>query len=169
VHVLSWAPRSLNPALSPRCSYRHFLISLTRITVNNLSKLHHLTILIIATSKKDTKTKTKHSRTASKRLIHRRSQGGMPPAKFLAYLVILCFERRCPKQNTAARLRAKYLAPQNFWAGYATGQITLRTKENSQRKKPPTTTDVSTKCQSQICGNSVAHYCESSFVKRHIR
>ena len=34
--------------------------------------------------------------------------------KFLAYLVILCFERRDPKQNTVARQK------QTFWAGYTT-------------------------------------------------
>jgi len=34
----------------------------------------------------------------------------MPP-KFLAYLVILCFDRQCPEQNTVARLKSKYLAP----------------------------------------------------------
>jgi len=35
----------------------------------------------------------------------------MPP-KFLAYLVVLCFDRRCPKQYTLiARLKSKYLAP----------------------------------------------------------
>jgi len=34
--------------------------------------------------------------------------------KFLAYLVILCSERQCPKQNTVARLKSKYLAPQKI-------------------------------------------------------
>jgi len=36
---------------------------------------------------------------------HSRSQGGQRPCppKFLAYLVVLCFERRCPKPNTVAR------------------------------------------------------------------
>jgi len=53
---------------------------------------------------------------------HRRSQGGkgvMPP-KFLEYFVILCFESRCPKQNTVARLKSNDLAPPTIWAGYAT-------------------------------------------------
>jgi len=27
--------------------------------------------------------------------------------KFLVYLVILCFDRRCPKQNTVARLKSQ--------------------------------------------------------------
>jgi len=46
---------------------------------------------------------------------------------FLAYLVILCFERRCPKQNTVARLKSKFLAPTKkyFWAGYATALALL--------------------------------------------
>jgi len=29
-----------------------------------------------------------------------------------------CFERRCPKQNSVACCKSKYLAP---WAGYTTG------------------------------------------------
>jgi len=38
----------------------------------------------------------------------------MPP-KLLACLVILCFERRCPKQNIVARLKSKDLhPPKNF-------------------------------------------------------
>ena len=35
---------------------------------------------------------------------------GLVP-QFLAYLVVLCFEKRCPEQNTVARLKSKYLAP----------------------------------------------------------
>jgi len=31
--------------------------------------------------------------------------------KFLAYIVILCFERRCPKQNSVIRLKSKNFAP----------------------------------------------------------
>jgi len=40
--------------------------------------------------------------------------------KFLAYLVILCFERRYPKQNTVARLTSKELPPVpsgGWWGG----------------------------------------------------
>jgi len=37
------------------------------------------------------------------------AKGAMPP-QFLAYLVVLRFERRCPKPNTVARLKSKYLA-----------------------------------------------------------
>jgi len=33
----------------------------------------------------------------------------------------LCFERRFSKQNSVIRLKSNILAPQNFWAGYATG------------------------------------------------
>jgi len=44
------------------------------------------------------------------------ARGPMEPCplpKFLAYVVILCFERRCPKQNTVARLKSNILtAPQ---------------------------------------------------------
>jgi len=42
-------------------------------------------------------------------------------AKFLTYLVIFCFERRCLKQNTPARLKSKYVVPPKFWLGYDTG------------------------------------------------
>jgi len=42
------------------------------------------------------------------------------PPKFLEYLVILCFQRRYPKQNTVTCLKSNNLAPSNFWAGYAT-------------------------------------------------
>jgi len=44
------------------------------------------------------------------------------PPKFLAYFVILCFEKRCPKQSSLARLKLKYLPQKKFWAGYAIGE-----------------------------------------------
>ena len=46
--------------------------------------------------------------------------GRPTPFKFLACLVVLCFERRFPKQNTVARLKSKYLPPKNFgvWLRY---------------------------------------------------
>ena len=34
---------------------------------------------------------------------------GATPPKFLKYLVILCFERRCPKQNAVASLKPNIL------------------------------------------------------------
>jgi len=40
-------------------------------------------------------------------------KGVMNP-KFLAYLVVLCIKRRCPKQNTVAHLKSKYLPPKIF-------------------------------------------------------
>jgi len=56
--------------------------------------------------------------------MHRRSQGGasgaMPP-KFLEYIVILCFERRYPIQNTVASQKSRILHHPIFRAGYATG------------------------------------------------
>ena len=53
---------------------------------------------------------------------HRRSQGsrGTMPPTFLENIVILCFESRFSKQNSVIRLKSNILAPQNFWAGYAT-------------------------------------------------
>jgi len=33
------------------------------------------------------------------------------PLKFLAYLVVLCLKRQCPKPNTFANLESKYLGP----------------------------------------------------------
>jgi len=47
------------------------------------------------------------------------ARGGMPP-RFLAYLVILCFERRYPKQNIVASLKSKDLTLQTFWSCNAT-------------------------------------------------
>ena len=51
-----------------------------------------------------------------------RSQGGHAPSEFLAYLVILFFDRQCLEQNTVARLNSKYLVPLKIFAlaGYAT-------------------------------------------------
>jgi len=46
---------------------------------------------------------------------HRRSQGrkrSHAPFKiFVAYFVVLCFKRRCPKQNAVARLKSKLFGP----------------------------------------------------------
>jgi len=54
---------------------------------------------------------------------HRRSQWdqrGHGSLKFLAHVVVLCFERQCPKPNTVARLNSKYLAPPKIsgWLRY---------------------------------------------------
>lgn len=37
------------------------------------------------------------------------------PKKFLAYLVIVCFERRCTKQNAVSRLNSMIYPKKNFW------------------------------------------------------
>ena len=44
---------------------------------------------------------------------HRRSQcgNGTMSREFLVYLVILCFERQCPEQITAARIKVKVFGP----------------------------------------------------------
>jgi len=44
---------------------------------------------------------------------HRRSQG-FPPPKFLEHVVILCFERRFPKQNIVICQKPNTLGPQMF-------------------------------------------------------
>jgi len=51
--------------------------------------------------------------------VARRAKEECPP-KLVAYLVILCFERRCPKQNTVARLKSIDFPPKKFWTGHAT-------------------------------------------------
>ena len=52
--------------------------------------------------------------------IARGVEGAMALPTFLAYLVILCFERRWPKQNIAAPWKLK-ISLRQIWAGYATG------------------------------------------------
>jgi len=47
------------------------------------------------------------------------------PPKFLAYLVILCFDRQCPEQNTVARLKSKYLASRKNLACTACNYLQL--------------------------------------------
>jgi len=41
-------------------------------------------------------------------------QGDHIPQIFFAYLVVLCFDRRCPKQNIVARLKSTYLSHQKI-------------------------------------------------------
>jgi len=48
-------------------------------------------------------------------------KGAMPP-KWLEFIVIFCFERRYPKQNSAFCLKSNILVPPNFCAVYATGR-----------------------------------------------
>jgi len=43
------------------------------------------------------------------------------PPKCLAYLVISCFEKRCPEQNIVSRLKSNILFPPKNLASYATG------------------------------------------------
>ena len=58
-------------------------------------------------------------------LHHRRNQKGPRgpcPVKFLAYLVILCFEKRHPKQKYCCSLKVKHFAPHKFlgWLRHCT-------------------------------------------------
>ena len=62
---------------------------------------------------------------------HRRSKGGprghAPQKKFLAYLVILCFEKRCAKRKYCCLPKAKHLLPQILgWLRYCTLVAILR-------------------------------------------
>ena len=41
------------------------------------------------------------------------AKGAIPP-KLLAYLNLLCFETRCPKPSTVARLNLNYVVPKKF-------------------------------------------------------
>jgi len=49
--------------------------------------------------------------------------------KFLAHIVILCFDRRYPKQNSVIRVKSNilvlpnFLTPPKFWTGYAIADI----------------------------------------------
>jgi len=46
--------------------------------------------------------------------ISQEEKGTNAAAKFPAYLVVLCIERWCLKQNAAVRLKSKYSPPKNF-------------------------------------------------------
>ena len=46
--------------------------------------------------------------------VARQGQRGHVAAKFLAYLVILCFDRQCLEENTVARLKSMSLFPPKF-------------------------------------------------------
>jgi len=53
--------------------------------------------------------------------------------KFIAYLVILCFERQCPKQTTVARLKVNIYAQKIFGLATLLGLIA----DNEHRKSTP--------------------------------
>jgi len=56
---------------------------------------------------------------------------GPCPQKCLEFLVISCFERQYPMQNTVVSLKSIILAPKNkFWAGYATGCSVQKCQNN---------------------------------------
>ena len=50
----------------------------------------------------------------SSRILHRCSQGRHGHPKFLAYVAILCFEKRRPKQKYCCSPKVKYFAPPKF-------------------------------------------------------
>ena len=58
---------------------------------------------------------------------HRPSQGAcrsMLAPKFFEYIVILCFERHYPKQNSVIRLKSNILPP-NVWVVYQCCQMVV--------------------------------------------
>jgi len=71
------------------------------------------------TSKQHTALEIKFQTTNSAQLLHcmiythSRGPRGHAPLKFLSFLVTLCFERPCAKQNTVFRRKKN-------WVGYAT-------------------------------------------------
>jgi len=62
----------------------------------------------------------------------------MPP-EIVTYLVILCYERPYPKQNTVARPKLKKISlPKKFLDGYATGTTkSLQVLVRQKRTFPP--------------------------------
>jgi len=90
-----------------------------------ISALHHVTLSVDGTCFVLVPVKAaleKNRRGQEGRGVH-------SPKIFLAYLVVLCFERRCPKQNTVARLKSKYLAPKVLgWLCYCSGPAAIANK-----------------------------------------
>ena len=66
------------------------------------------------------------------------ARGPYPP-KFVECLVIVCFERRYPKQNTVARLQSNILRHPTLWAGYATDFSYIRMEFWSKASTEATT------------------------------
>ena len=54
----------------------------------------------------------------SSRILHRCSQGRHGHPKFLAYVAILCFEKRRPKQKYCCSPKVKYFAPPKKTLGW---------------------------------------------------
>jgi len=103
---------------------------------NAIDDQGHLTIEISWRSKKCSYFENKqNSPPRTKRMgtsigVGRGAKGTIS-SKFLAFLVILFFERRCRKQNTVARFKWKDLPAPNLWAGYST----IGTRRDKHPKK----------------------------------
>ena len=98
------------------------------LSITNYLKQHaidyqsHLTVqnnLKVEISVVISKTSTNFLPEKNTRSTRRGVGRGPFPTTFLAFLVILCFGRRCRKQNTVARLKSKHIPAPNLWAGYA--------------------------------------------------
>jgi len=85
------------------------------------------------------------SEIAANRLVqnNRRSQGGKglcTPNICMPCLVVLCFEKRCPKPNSVVRLNSKYSAPPKLlgWLRYcaAWGMCSLFLNQLNERGGP---------------------------------
>ena len=62
---------------------------------------------------------------------HRRNPG-CHVFQILAYLVILCFEKRHPKQKCCCLPEVKHLPPPKFWVGYTTGRTSNGHDDNKK-------------------------------------
>jgi len=112
--------------------------------------------------------------TVSAHCWHRRSQGAMPP-KFLANLVILCFERQCPKQNTAASLKSKiwgwlrHLLLVTFCRNIPHGAVVHHGSSVYTKQHRRTSSGNTTKLQPpKICFETAEHWITANFRKTNI-
>jgi len=89
----------------------------------------------------------------------------MPHLRFLAYLIDLCFERRCPKQNTLARFEGEIFGSPKIlnWLRYC-----LQPYSNGGYKNYANLFDRSSKQAQVICGRSPARRQRKVNDLRHV-
>jgi len=119
-HITIVYPKSRNlvttyPPISGKLSITNYLKQ------NAIDYRRHMTIennLKVEISAVIWKTSTTLPPEKTLRYAQWRRQRTIPP-KFLAFIVILLFERRCRKQNAVVRFKSKQFPAPNLWAGYA--------------------------------------------------